>query len=254
MPGQSMAGQNMPGAMPGGGSVGAPMSLGPTAAGPASPAAPVSAPMTGNVTGNTAGNTVGMGPPSSPLQSPPVAGAANAKKIHTVAIHNGQSDNADADQQAAPAPQSAPARPQTVARPAPRPAAAPQGGNAPLSIVPGGGGDTAAPPRTRTAAVPRQAAQEPTPSAAPSAGAGGPYYVQVSSQRSEAEAQSAYRDLQAKFPSQLGGHAPAVRQVNLGDKGTFYRTLVGPYASMEQAAQMCSNLKAAGGSCLVQRN
>jgi hypothetical protein len=78
--------------------------------------------------------------------------------------------------------------------------------------------------------------------------------VQVSSQRSEADAQSAYRGLQAKFPSQLGGHAPAVRQVNLGEKGTFYRTLVGPYGSAEQAAQMCSSLKAAGGSCLVQRN
>jgi cell division protein FtsN len=219
---------------------GASMQLGPAGAAP--------------VYGGSAGMPA-QPPQNSPLQSPPVAGAANAKKIHTVAIHNGQADNADAAQ-AAPAPQAgapqsgAPARPQAVARPAAqRPAAA--GGNAPLSIVPGSGGEAAA-PRTRTAAVPRAAAEQ-APSAAPSAGGGG-YYVQVSSQRSEAEAQSAYRDLQAKFPSQLGGHAPAVRQVNLGDKGTFYRTLVGPYGSVEQAAQMCSKLKAAGGSCLVQRN
>jgi hypothetical protein len=244
--GQGMAGQNMGGAVASGfPAAGAPMQLGPAGAAPAY--------------GAPAGTSAAPPPQNSPLQSPPVAGAANSKKIHTVAIHNGQvvGDNADAAQ-AAPAPQaaapqsSAPARPQAVARPvAPKSAPAAQGGNAPLSIVPGGGGDAAA-PRTRTAAVPRQAAEQ-APSAAPSAG-GGPYYVQVSSQRSEAEAQSAYRDLQAKFPSQLGGHAPAVRQVNLGEKGTFYRTLVGPYGSSEQAAQMCSSLKAAGGNCIVQRN
>ena len=244
--GQGMAGQNMGGAVASGfPAAGAPMQLGPAGAAPAY--------------GAPAGTSAAPPPQNSPLQSPPVAGAANSKKIHTVAIHNGQvvGDNADAAQ-APPAPQTAapqsnaPARPQAVARPvAPKSAPAAQGGNAPLSIVPGGGGDAAA-PRTRTAAVPRQAAEQ-APSAAPSAG-GGPYYVQVSSQRSEAEAQSAYRDLQAKFPSQLGGHAPAVRQVNLGEKGTFYRTLVGPYGSSEQAAQMCSSLKAAGGNCIVQRN
>jgi cell division septation protein DedD len=88
--------------------------------------------------------------------------------------------------------------------------------------------------------------------AAPSAGGG--YAVQVSSQRSEAEAQTSFRALQAKFPGQLCGQQPMVRRADLGAKGIYYRALVGPFASMEQAAGVCSSLKAAGGSCIVQRN
>jgi cell division septation protein DedD len=86
------------------------------------------------------------------------------------------------------------------------------------------------------------------------AGGAGGYAVQVSSQRSEAEAQTAFRALQAKFPDQLGGRQPLVRRADLGDKGIFYRALIGPFASMEQAAAMCSSLKAAGGTCIVQRD
>ena len=78
--------------------------------------------------------------------------------------------------------------------------------------------------------------------------------MQVSSQRSEAEAQSAYRALQAKFPQQLGARHAVFRRADLGDKGTYYRALVGPFASSEQASAFCSSLKAAGGSCFTQRN
>ena len=84
--------------------------------------------------------------------------------------------------------------------------------------------------------------------------AGGGYAVQLTSQRSEAEAQSAFRSLAAKYPTQLGGQQPIIRQADLGAKGIYYRALVGPFASMEQAAGLCSSLKAAGGTCLVQRN
>jgi len=76
----------------------------------------------------------------------------------------------------------------------------------------------------------------------------------VSSQRTEADAQTEFRVLQAKFPGQLGGHQPLVRRADLGDKGIYYRAMVGPFASMEQAAQMCSSLKAAGGNCIVQKD
>ena len=85
------------------------------------------------------------------------------------------------------------------------------------------------------------------------ASAGG-YSVQLTSQRSEAEAKSAYQALRAKFPDQLGGREPIVRRADLGAKGVYYRALVGPFASMEEAAGVCSSLKAAGGKCLVQKN
>ena len=78
--------------------------------------------------------------------------------------------------------------------------------------------------------------------------------MQVTSQRTEGEAQTAFRALQAKFPNQLGGREPIIRRADLGAKGTYYRALVGPFASTEEAAELCSGLKAAGGNCIVQRN
>ena len=88
--------------------------------------------------------------------------------------------------------------------------------------------------------------------AASTGGAGS--YVQVSSQRSEGEAQAAFRSLQAKFPDQLGGRQPSIHKADLGAKGTYYRAMVGPFANASEASQLCSSLKAAGGQCLVQRN
>ena len=82
----------------------------------------------------------------------------------------------------------------------------------------------------------------------------GTYAVQVTSERSAAEADTSFRALRAKFPNQLGGHEPIVRRTDLGAKGIYYRAMVGPFASMEKAAGMCSTLKAAGCNCLVQRN
>jgi cell division protein FtsN len=84
--------------------------------------------------------------------------------------------------------------------------------------------------------------------------ASGGYTVQVSSQHSEEEAQSSFRGLQAKYPNLLGGHEPIIRRADLGAKGIYYRAMVGPFASADQATELCSNLKAAGGSCLVQKN
>lgn len=78
--------------------------------------------------------------------------------------------------------------------------------------------------------------------------------MQVSSQRNEADAQAAYHSLQAKYPNQLGGHQVLIRKVDLGQKGTFYRALVGPFATAGEANELCSGLKAAGGQCLIQKN
>ena len=71
--------------------------------------------------------------------------------------------------------------------------------------------------------------------------------VQVSSQKNEADAQASYRALQGKYPSVLGSQSPVVKRVDLGEKGVYYRALVGPFSSADQATQFCSNLKAAGG-------
>ena len=78
--------------------------------------------------------------------------------------------------------------------------------------------------------------------------------VQLSSQRSEAEAQASYKALQGKFPDQLSDRAPIIKRVDIPSKGIYYRALVGPFGSSDEAASFCTELKAAGGQCLIQRN
>ena len=80
------------------------------------------------------------------------------------------------------------------------------------------------------------------------------FVVQLSSQKTEAEAQASFRSLQAKFPNELGNRQPLIRRADLGAKGVFYRTLVGPFASAQEASQFCANYKAAGGQCVVPNN
>jgi hypothetical protein len=183
----------------------------------------------------------------------PTAASTEPKKIHTVAIRpdqSGATDGSSAPLALAPRAVGAPKPAAAPTPPTPRTVVAAAGGGAPMSIMPTQGETAAAPPaRTRTAAV-----QPVAPAPAPSPAASGGYAVQLTSQRSEAEAQSAFRSLAAKYPTQLGGQQPIIRQADLGSKGIYYRALVGPFASMEQAAGLCSSLKAAGGTCLVQKN
>ena len=192
-------------------------------------------------------------PPKVAAPAQPLAGSGEPKKIHTVTIRSDQIGNPNA---AAPAPAPAPVAPAPAARPkateAPARMTAPKaGGNAPLAIVPvaQGAAPAAEPPRSRVART-----EAPSAPVATAPTAAGGYAVQVTSQRSEADAQTEFKALQAKFPSQLGKRQPIIHRADLGDKGTFYRALVGPFASSEAAAAMCSNLKAAGGSCIVQKN
>ena len=111
------------------------------------------------------------------------------------------------------------------------------------------------PSRPPSAAELGLAATNPVQSRTPTAPAsGGGYLVQVSSQRNEADAQASYRALQGKFPTVLGSHAPLIKRADLGDKGVYYRAMVGPFGSPEEASQFCGNLKTAGGQCVVQRN
>jgi cell division septation protein DedD len=122
-----------------------------------------------------------------------------------------------------------------------------------MSLVPQGTPPAAAAADTRT----RLADVNPVNpvQTAPSAGVNSAgYLVQVSSQRNEADAQASYRALQGKFPAVLGSHAPLIKRADLGDKGVYYRAMVGPFGSSDEASQFCGNLKSAGGQCVVQRN
>jgi SPOR domain len=180
------------------------------------------------------------------------------RKIKTLTVRGDQPDSSAQPVVAAPPP-AAPAKPAPAARAAatPRtpPTAANASANAPMSLVPQQGNqpEPAAEPRARVATnTPLQTAPAPAPAASNSGGGG--YLVQVSSQRNEADAQASYRALQSKFPGVLGSRSPVIKRADLGDKGVYYRAMVGPFGSPDEASQFCGSLKTAGGQCVVQRN
>lgn len=173
----------------------------------------------------------------SPANKPMVGNGAmqgdEPRKIRTLSVRGDQFD-------AAPAP-----RPAAARTTAPAAVNANASANAPMSLSP----QAAAPAApTRTAAL-NTAPQDIAPSSA-----SGGYVVQISSQRSDADARASFKALQGKFPSVLGSRSPLIKKADLGDKGTYYRAMVGPFGSPEEAAQLCGSLKTAGGQCVVQRN
>jgi hypothetical protein len=209
--------------------------------------------------------------PGSPM---PPASAGNGtlpnnqpRPIKTFSVRGDQPDSAATPvTSAAPPPPAKPAPGARAAATSPPAAFAPRApasaananassANAPLSLSP-----QAAEPAPAPVAEPRThvALNNPvqiTPSSSPSATAsGGGYLVQVSSQRNEADAQASYRVLQGKFPAVLGSHAALIKRADLGDKGVYYRAMVGPFGSPDEASQFCGSLKTAGGQCVVQRN
>jgi SPOR domain len=223
----------------------------------------------------------GSFPPATATAAPAsttVANAGNAgngtmpnsepRKIRTFTVRG---DQGDAGSAAAPPPAAAPAP--TPAKPAANakaagvpktpPSVANANANAPISLAPQTAqpapAPAAEPPATRVATTaPTQAVPAQPPSgggAAPATGStGGGYLVQVSSQRSEADAQASYKALQNKFPSVLGSHTSVIKRADLGDKGVYYRAMVGPFNSSDEASQFCGSLKSAGGQCVIQRN
>lgn len=89
------------------------------------------------------------------------------------------------------------------------------------------------------------------PAAASTGGNG--FVVQVASQRSEADAQGSWKALQTRYPNLLSSYTASVKQVNLGERGIYYRAQVGPFASRDEANKLCQSLRAQGGDCVVNR-
>jgi hypothetical protein len=189
--------------------------------------------------------------PDAPTVTPDSPAKPGPRKTRTVSRGMDQPNTAHS---AATQPQSVPVRP-TAEQQVTKPSDA----NGPLSIVPSSNDTANAAPRStstappaRSAALGKPAATETVPKAP--AASGGDYAVQVLSQHNEEEVQSSFRALQAKYPKLLGGREPMVRRADLGAKGVYYRAMVGPFVSAKEANELCSRLKAAGGTCIVQKN
>jgi hypothetical protein len=189
-------------------------------------------------------------PAASVSPSAPMATAANGtmpnnepRRIKTLAVKGDAADNGGVPA-GANAPPSRPAPPtrSVAAPPARNPASANASANSPMSLAP----QATESEQTRVAA--NNPAQN-APAVAPEGG--GSFLVSVSSQDSEALARESFRVEQGKYASVLGSRSPVVRRVDLANGKVKYRAMVGPYRTRAEAAQFCTDLKAAGGQCFI---
>jgi SPOR domain len=181
--------------------------------------------------------------PISPAGQVPVAGAAAVPGITLDTLG---------------APPQQPSRVQIPAGPPPQPAARPETPMPapPVRVVaapPAPSAEPAPPPRKVVAPAP-----PPAREAAPKASAGvvtastTGYVAVLSSQKSRMDALKAFADLQQKYGDVLSSKTPDVQEANLGDKGIWFRAVVGPPVSRDAASGICSQLKAAGyAACWV---
>jgi hypothetical protein len=110
-----------------------------------------------------------------------------------------------------------------------------------------------APRQTRTAAVAQP--QAAAPQLTESASGNGNFFVQIAARNDQDAAMAAFSSLQQKYAATLGNHSPSVRKVDLGEKGVWFRLLVGPIESKTEADQLCEQLKTAGmKSCFARKD
>jgi tetratricopeptide (TPR) repeat protein len=106
---------------------------------------------------------------------------------------------------------------------------------------------------TQVAALKVAALVQPEPEAEPARTELEGWMVQLSSQRNEASAWSAWDELSKRHGELLGGRDAAVVRAELDGKGVFYRLRVHRLQSRSEAQSLCSRLKARGTACYFGR-
>ena len=145
---------------------------------------------------------------------------------------------------AAPPPADAPEPPEPVASvPAPpEPAAsAPEPAEA----------ATSAPAAETTAQPPPPAPDVQTAARTPSVAPSGAYVVQLAALRARDSARPAWARLQKAHPMFLGDKELTIQEVDLGERGIFYRVQAGFFPDRAGASALCQALKARQQDCLV---
>nr|WP_064251161.1 SPOR domain-containing protein [Rhizobium leguminosarum]OAP88243.1 sporulation protein [Rhizobium leguminosarum] len=195
------------------------------------------------------GGTAASFPASAEVAS---ADARSAAPVETAPVQPPLAGSADA-QAANPAPVAAPVRPvktSAIVDTAPIPTARPA--DQPVNVVgtvteKGNVRPPAQQPKTTEVAAAAPVAAKPQQAAS----AGG-YGIQIASLPSEDEATKSYANLSKKFASVLGGRSHEIRRADIAGKGTFYRVRI-PAGSKDEAAALCEQYRAAGGSCLISK-
>ncbi|QND53179.1 hypothetical protein HB779_15695 [Phyllobacterium sp. 628] len=83
-----------------------------------------------------------------------------------------------------------------------------------------------------------------------SVAAPGSYLIQIASQPTVEGAQKTYASLSQKHSGVIGGRGVDIKQADIAGKGTFYRVRI-PAGSKDDAVNLCTKYKSAGGSCFV---
>ncbi len=155
---------------------------------------------------------------------------------------------------AAPPAKAAPAPPKSVAAliqqansvpEAPKPVPAAKSPAMKPAAAPVSGPATGAP--RQLAAVPR------APASTPPATAGSAYVLQIGAYKSQADAEGAWKTYKARHAGLLSGYSDNIQQVDLGERGTWYRLRIGGLSDREVATALCDRLKADGGACILGR-
>ena len=107
-------------------------------------------------------------------------------------------------------------------------------------------------PQQQAAVQPPAATPVSAPAAAAPAGAASEWSMQIASQPTAEGAQATYQDLARRYGGVLQGRGVNIVRADIEGMGTYYRVRI-PASSRDEAIQLCSRYKAAGGSCFVSR-
>jgi hypothetical protein len=117
------------------------------------------------------------------------------------------------------------------------------------------------PPEAKQVEAPKVAAPKPAPAPEPKqlasiqpaagAAAAGAFRVQIASLRTTEDAAKSWEKLKTTNPDLLGKLSGNVVRADLGDKGTFYRVVAGPFSDRDAASELCAKLKQRNVGCLV---
>jgi hypothetical protein len=108
-----------------------------------------------------------------------------------------------------------------------------------------------APKPVAAAAPPAPSVPVASPSVASTPIAAGASVLQIGAYKSQADADRAWATYKTKHASLLAGYSPDVKQVDLGEKGTWFRLRIAGFPSKDVASALCDRLKADGGGCFL---
>ncbi len=127
-----------------------------------------------------------------------------------------------------------------------------------LELPPAPAAHAAATPAPPAASLPAPS-ETPAPQVAapqvatlpPATAPAGPYVVQLAALKSQDGAQPAWGRLQKAHPALLSERELAIQEIDLGERGIFYRVQAGYFLDRPSALELCTALKARGQDCLV---